>query len=387
MRQRTRVAAGTTLVAVAIGLTSVLSAVTATASPAHLSPVVGHSYVDDNTTGTNTIAAFDRHADGSLTPQAGSPFAIGGAGLGSGLGSQGAIQASPDGRFLLAVDAGSNQISVLRLTADGAPTPVGRPVSSGGVRPVSIAVSRTRLVYVANTGAGGSNYRGFWLSPFGQLIPIPGAVVPVPDGAGVGDILFNATGDRLVATRVSPSLIDSFTVSPFGRLTPAPGSPFPAQSVGPFGSEFRPTNPSQLFVSNAHAGAGAGTVSAFHDGWGGVLTSIGASPYPDEQTAPCWVEISHDGRYLFAVNTAAATISSFRVNPDGTLVLLGSTPFRDGMGATDARLSPDSRTLEVTGGSGHVLSSFAVRGGDLTEIASSPVSLPANSAPSGLVVN
>ena len=30
-------------------------------------PVTGHVYLDDNTAGTNTIAAFDRHADGSLT--------------------------------------------------------------------------------------------------------------------------------------------------------------------------------------------------------------------------------------------------------------------------------------------------------------------------------
>jgi len=37
------------------------------------SPVVGHVYVNDNTAGTNTIGAFDRHADGSLTPEAGSP--------------------------------------------------------------------------------------------------------------------------------------------------------------------------------------------------------------------------------------------------------------------------------------------------------------------------
>jgi len=54
------------------------------------SPVVGHTYVDDNTAGTNTLAAFDRHADGSLTPLGGSPFDIGGAGTGTGLGSQGA---------------------------------------------------------------------------------------------------------------------------------------------------------------------------------------------------------------------------------------------------------------------------------------------------------
>ena len=54
-------------------------------------------------------------------------------------------------------------------------------------------------------------------------------------------------------------MIDSFTVGFGGRLTAAPGSPFPAQGLGPFGSEFRPTNPSQLFVSNAHnVGAGTG---------------------------------------------------------------------------------------------------------------------------------
>jgi hypothetical protein len=33
--------------------------------------------------------------------------------------------------------------------------------------------------------------------------------------------------------------------------------------VGPFGSKFRPTNASQLYVSNAHDGANAGSVSAF----------------------------------------------------------------------------------------------------------------------------
>lgn len=79
-------------------------------------------------------------------------------------------------------------------------------------------------------------------------------------------------------------------------LIAAPGSPFPAQSLGPIGSEFRPTNPSQLYVSNAHAGAGNGTVSAFHVSRNGVLSSIGDSPVPNGQTAPCWVEISHDGR-------------------------------------------------------------------------------------------
>jgi hypothetical protein len=50
---------------------------------------------NDNTKGTDTIGAFDRHADGTLTPEAGSPFAVGGAGTGTGLADRGAIQITP----------------------------------------------------------------------------------------------------------------------------------------------------------------------------------------------------------------------------------------------------------------------------------------------------
>jgi hypothetical protein len=83
------------------------------AAAAGKSDVVGHLYVNDNTAGVNTIAGFDRHADGTLTPLPGSPFSIGGAGTGVATGSQGALQQSSDGRYLLAVDAGSNEVSVL----------------------------------------------------------------------------------------------------------------------------------------------------------------------------------------------------------------------------------------------------------------------------------
>src|SRR5215467_6168938 len=87
------------------------------------SRIVGHLYVNDNTAATNSVAAFDRHADGSLTPMSGSPFSIGGAGTGSTTGSQGALQMTADGRYLLAVDAGSNQISVVGIKPDGSLTP------------------------------------------------------------------------------------------------------------------------------------------------------------------------------------------------------------------------------------------------------------------------
>jgi 6-phosphogluconolactonase len=366
-----------------------LAAVPAAASAsAHRSPVVGHVYVNDNTAGTNTIGAFDRHADGSLTPEAGSPFPAGGAGTGAGLASQGALQISPDGRFLIATDAGSNQISVLRIYGGSLHLVRNGAVSSGGDLPVSIAIHGS-LVYVANAGTTGSSYTGFRLRHDGLLAPIPGSAVALPAGSQPGDVLFNGTGSKLAGTRVASSEIDSFTVRHDGRLTAAPGSPFPAQGLGPFGSEFRPTNPDQLFVSNAHNTAvDSGTVSAFRDSGNGVLSSIGSSPFADQQMAPCWVEITHDGQFLFTVNTASGTISRYSITPGGTLTLLGSTPVRasGGVGAVDARLSPGGHYLYVDESKIGAVGAFAVNGGQLTELAGSPAPLPAGATPAGIVV-
>ena len=225
------------------------------------------------------------------------------------------------------------------------------------------------------------------LNPGGHLRPLQNSTVSLPDGSQPGQVLFNGDGTHLVGVRVETSLIDSFAVGRDGRLTAAPGSPFPAQGLGPFGSEFSPINPTQLFVANAHDGAGNGTVSAFSVAGNGTLSSIGTSPYPDLQTAPCWVEISHDGRFLFAVNTASNSISRYEINNDGTLSLLGTTPFKTaGLGAFDARLSPDGTTLWVVGDKAATISGFAVNGGSLTELPNSPTNLPAGATAFGIVL-
>ena len=378
------------------GLAAVLSALAVSSSAA--SDVVGHVYVNDNTAGVNTIAGFDRHADGALTPMAGSPFGAGGAGTGTVVGSQGALQITSDGRYLLAADAGSNQISALRIRPDGSLARVqGSPVSSGGFEPVSIAV-HGGLVYVANEGdktsGTGSNYTGFTLNAGGRLSPIAGSTFPLPGTANPGDVLFNSTGTRLIGVEVgtadpSTFLIDSFVVGRDGRLTPAPGSPFAAEAAGPFGSEFSPTNPTRLYVSNAHGGAGNGSVSAFSVAGDGGLSSIGASPYPDGQTAPCWVEISHDGGFLFTVNTGSTSISSYRINADGSLTYDSTTAFRSGPGIRpfDARLDPSGAYLYVVDAALHAVSGFSVSGGSLSELAGSPFSLPGGATPFGIVTN
>lgn len=389
--------AGARLSAIAAGLTVAVAGVaSAHASPRsdhhqRPSPVVGHVYVNDNTAPANTIAGFNRHADGTLSPIPGSPFVTGGAGTGSVIGSQGALQLTAGGRVLLAVDPGSNDISEMLVGRDGRLWQVpGGTTPSQGNEPVSIAVARG-LVYVANAGAGASNYAGFALDRFGRLRPLPGVVVPLPDSAQPGDVLINATATKLVGTRVGTSQIDSFSIDRRGGLHAAADSPFAAQGPGPFGSEFSPVNPDQVFVSNAHGGANAGTVSAFSDGPDGVLTSIGDSPFPNHQTAPCWVEISRDGRHLFAVNTAVPSISSYRIHRDGTLDLIANTPFSgagaSGLAPEDARLSPDGSTLWVVDSKGDAVSGFAVRGGQLSQIAAAQTALPAGATPFGVVVN
>ena len=74
----------------------------------------------------------------TLTPLSSSPFGAGGAGTGTTIESQSALQVSGDGRYLLAVDAGSNEISVLRIRPDASLSQVGgSPASSGGIQPVT----------------------------------------------------------------------------------------------------------------------------------------------------------------------------------------------------------------------------------------------------------
>src|SRR5271154_7505200 len=353
------------------------------------SSVGGYVYLDGNTAGANTIAAYARAPGGSLTPAPGSPFAAGGEGLGKGLGSQGAIQTADNGRFVLAVDAGSNQISVLQINPDGSLTRVpGSPFSSDGVEPVSIAV-HGNLVYVANDGNAteSANYTGFVLTPFGQLVPLPKSTVNAPGAANdLGDVLFNSDGTNLVGTEVASSRIDSFHVDFLGYLHAAPGSPFTGQGLGSFGSAFRPSSPfpngpNQLFVSNPHnVGTDVGTVSAFNVAGNGALSSIGASPFADLQNAPCWVAVTPDGQFLFAINTGSGTVSRFSIDRSGNLTLLGSTPVNDqgGVGGTDPAVSPDGQNLYINETAAHGLAEMTIKGGNLTELPSSPIPLPAS---------
>src|SRR5215831_14576382 len=89
---------------------------------------------------------------------------------GSGLGSQGALVLTNDQRWLLTVNAGSNDLTVFSVTPEGLQWRSKTP--SGGTMPISVAV-HDHLVYALN--AGTPNVSGFRLSSDGTHTPIPGS--------------------------------------------------------------------------------------------------------------------------------------------------------------------------------------------------------------------
>ena len=112
-------------------------------------------------------------------------------------------------------------------------------------------------------------------------------------------------------------------------------------------------------------------------------------PAANGQTGTCWIEISTDGKYVYAVNTGTPSISSYEVGADGILALLGNTMFNnsDGLRPFDARLSPDGSFLYVVDAGTGMISAFAVDSGTLTELAGSPVAIGNGATPFGIVVN
>lgn len=128
----------------------------------------GTIYTLSNEVSGNRVIRYIRWSDGRLQPHG--VFATGGKGTSTGLGSQGALIISSNHRWLFAVNAGSNEKSVLQLNHAGG-LKFHSLVSSGDTRPVSLTQHGSWL-YVLHAG-GQSNITGFWISPGGQLSPIP----------------------------------------------------------------------------------------------------------------------------------------------------------------------------------------------------------------------
>ena len=339
----------------------------------------GAVYLESNAASGNQVLAYSRAADGSLT-YLGS-FDTGGKGSGIGLtvppdplGSQNSIIVSPDGEWVFVVNAGSNEISSFAVTSGG--LSLADKVSSGGNYPVSLAY-RDGLLYVLNA-AGDGNITGFKVSPKGHLMPLAGstrslnAATPAngaqpqilespaevgfsPDGrflvitdkggvSGKGMIhVFKMDDGRpsrnAVNTQTAGAVPFDFAFDRYGHLVVVDASTgsVTAYSIGGNGSLsvksvaftgqaatcWIASNGRYLFTDNT----GSGTLSGFQPSASGSLTPLTANSIvgvTGAGTLPLDMGVSHDGRFVYSLETGAGAIGVFKVNASGTLTSLGT---------------------------------------------------------------
>lgn len=311
----------------------------------------------------NSVMVYVRGGDGTLSFSG--AFATGGAGVGSGpdpLGSQNSLVLGWHNRLLLAVNAGSNDVSLFAV--EGLKLRLLDRQSSHGQMPVSIAV-RGELVYVLNAGDT-PNISGFVIDPFGDhLVPLPGSTRPLAGGPGSApaQVGFSPDGEVLMVTEKNTNLIDTWTVMDDGyavhrRTTESNGAT-------PFGFTF--TRRNTAIVTEATPSA-MSSYDVDDDGQLELLTGTAT----DGGKANCWVVVTRDGRVAFTTNTASGNISSYSVTKKGFLTLLDPAAGVTGPGTApiDEALSSHSQFLYVRDGVKGLVDGFRVENGTLTPIGS-----------------
>jgi 6-phosphogluconolactonase len=153
----------------------------------------GHVYVQTNSAAGNAVISFARAADGSLTHE--ETVSTGGRGTSAGLGSQASLAITADGDHLLAVNAGSDNVSIFDITSGGLELEDKQRV---GDRPVSLDV-HGRLVYVLNQGA--DTILGVRITGGGELKRLHGSRrVLSGEGVDAAQVAFSPNGRILAVT-------------------------------------------------------------------------------------------------------------------------------------------------------------------------------------------
>jgi len=320
----------------------------------HAKRAIGAVYTMTNDAGGNKVVAFDRLANGWLRPAG--TYATNGLGSGGGLGNQGGVVLSDNGRWLVVVNAGSHEVSLFSVHRRG--LTLRDTVPSGGVQPVSVAIHRD-LVYVVN--AGDDSIAGLRIGRHGTLSPVPGSSQPL-SGAGTdpAQVGFSPGGRFLLVTEKATNLIDVFPVHRDGSA--GPGVSYPASGTTPFAFDFGKRD--LLFVSEVFGGAeDSGAVSSYELTRDGALEVVDGS-VPNTETAPCWLVVTRGGRYVYTTNTPDDSLSAYAVDFEGHLELVDPDGRTGEPGAgtnpLDMDLSDDGRFLYTLNIGNNKISVFRV---------------------------
>jgi 6-phosphogluconolactonase (cycloisomerase 2 family) len=326
---------------------------------------VGGVFVSTNGSSANAVVAYARAANGSLSYTG--TFATGGTGIGGTadpLTSQFALALSDNARLLVVVNAGSNDVS--SFAVDGGTLTLVDRATSGGTRPVSVAISQG-YVYALNLV---SNTIGVLaIGPDGSLTPLPGKTKALAAGAnGAAEVRVSPNGQLLVVSERVSNRLETFAVGKDGSL----GDPVvtPAAGNTAFGFDF--TTRGQPIVSEA----ASGSVSSYNVLADGTLSVVSAAA-STLQRATCWLIVDNSGRFAYTANAASATITGFAIDANGTLTRLTdsgvSADLGAGAGPLDLDMSRNGKFLYILKNGTGTVGGFEVAGdGSLTSIGDTP---------------
>jgi 6-phosphogluconolactonase len=325
----------------------------------------GGVYTMTNSATGNQVLAFHRAENGKLTPAG--AVATGGNGTGTGLGSGHSLVTTDDGRYVIAVNGGSNSVSVLRREPRGLDL-IGSAVPSGGNRPTSVTV-HDNTVYVLN--ADSNSIAGFRLDRRDGLRPIDGSIQALGAGTSVpSQIQFDKSGRVLVVDERGSSTIDTFVVSDRGVAGPAMTQP--SDAGGPFGFDVDRRG-HLLFSAVALSGGAMSGATSYDVTRQGKLSANGA-PVSSGQAAACWLAAA--GHFAYTTNAGSGSIGGFAIGRDGALSLTSTTALGDGSHPLDEAVSHDQHFLYVLVDGFHEINGYRVgANGNLAQVTS--VTVPA----------
>jgi 6-phosphogluconolactonase len=334
----------------------------------------GKLFISSNSPAGNEVLTYERSPSGPATLL--SRTLTQGVGTGAGLGSQGAVTLSSNGRFLFVVNAASNTVSTFAVRPAG--LVLKSVVDSGGLTPTSVAESHG-LVYVLNAGGSGGVV-GF-RNHGGNLRPITGAAgtLSANGGTAPAQLGFSEDGDVLVVAERNTQRLTSFLVQRDGTLSAKTVTP--SSGAVPFGFAF--TRRDTLVVSEAAGSA----VSSYRFNDRSATPVVVTASLANGQGAACWIAVTPDGKFAFSANAATSSVSSYAVARNGQLALVagaaGSTG--TGTGALDMAVSPGGRQLAVFANRGLRIVSFTITSTGTLVPLGSVGGMPAGSA--GLAAN
>lgn len=339
------------------------------------STFVGSVYAMSNKLDENTIVAYGRNEDGTLSLIG--EFPTGGIG-GDFDGPEGldplisaySLTKTQDNQYLLAANAGSNSITAFKINGDYSLT-VSDIIGTNGTGPNSIAV-RDRIVYVSNIDEDGNfngepdqegSLTGFVLNRSGRFLPIsrsnrslgnrPSAVQFSPDGnflvvasinAGSSTLASGSTDEIVVYAVNRGGILSDWPVSAATSTLPdnAEGRNLPSaigfQIVGDNyvvvteAREFQPNGTPPAFPLLQ-----TGSVSTWQIQSDGSLTPINLDVLSGDGSSQgrtaCWLDFSNDGSYFWVSNAIEAGLAAYSFN-SGQIELINATAAQ-GTGAGD----------------------------------------------------